>query len=392
MRKRLLAVQGPIQFIAGYIAMEWYRLVKIGDEETETVLLMYDFLMPQEMELGFVKVIRRLAASFKWHSIVFIGSAEMSNIMKGNYSKAIKKLHIAVGVTAFDEVILGRDYCGDGSPLIINSFPSAARVVYGDSFGIVGNNAVDEAFNWKAPLRSFASLCKHSILKSINGTHKKFTFDTAVLSLPLDWSGTYLDTIEVLIPSKAFVTDKISLMSASIHELSAYSDTLVDTGRLNYLFLLSNLSASGILSEKNESELYIEIIRQVTPSGARVLLKPHPRAPKFVLNHVADNVRQQFDTVVIDNEELASYPIELWRKLLSCCEVIPVYSASAYQIKYIYGIEVILALDDSKINRFVFSERRDSISKGNQSIICCVNSIKDWDGMSPLWRGCEYAV
>lgn len=387
-KKRLLAVQGTIQFIAGHIAMEWYQHVKNGNDAADTVLLMYDFLMPQEMELEFVMAIRRLATPFKWNSIVFISAAEMSGIMKGSYSKAIEKLHKAVGATSFDELIIGRDYCGDGSPLIVNSFPTATRIVYGDSLGIVGNNTGGDTFNWKSPLRSFASLCKHSVLKFIHGTHKKFVFDAAVLSLPSDWSGNYLDKIELLIPNKKFVLNEVSQMSASIHELDDYTDTLVDLDGRNYLFLLSNLSASGFMSKESEAELYIEIIKQITPLGARVLLKPHPRAPKSVFNHVTDSVRQQYDTVVIDNAELASYPVELWSKLLGCCEVIPVYSTSAYQIKYIHGKEVILTLDDSKINHFVFPEKREAMSKGNQAIVSCVKSINDWDGKSLLWKGC----
>jgi hypothetical protein len=190
-----------------------------------------------------------------------------------------------------------------------------------------------------------------------------------------------------MIPSKAFVVNEILKMSTAIPELNTYTDTIVSTSEPNCLYLLSNLSASGLLSEENEAKLYIEIIQQVTPPGGIVLLKSHPRAPKSVLNRVADCVSQQFKTIVIENEELVSYPIELWSKLLGCCEVIPVYSASAYQIKYIYGKQVILTLDEGKIIRYAYPGKRKAISIGNQSIISCVNKIDTWDGKSPLWKG-----
>jgi hypothetical protein len=388
MKKRLLAVQGPIQFIAGHIAMEWYKHIKHGAENFDTVLLMYDFLMPESMEAEFVKVITRLAAPFKWHSIIFISAVEMVAIMKGSYSKRVEKLHNAVGGTLFDEVIIGRDFCGDGSPLIINAFPFATRIVYGDSFGIVGNETITDHFDWRRPLRSVASRCKTSLLDLIYGKHKKFSFDSAVLSLPLDWSGTYLDNLELLVPNRDFVVDEIMNMSAAIHELSIYADLLLAPDENNYLFLLSNLSASGYLSLESEAELYIEIINQSAPQGATVLLKAHPRAPKFVLNMVAERIGNNFKTVLIDREEIASYPIELWTKLLENCTIVPIFSASAYQIKYIYGKDVILTLDDNRINRFIFHDRRHVMSKGNQSIVSCVENIDEWDGNSPLWKGC----
>jgi hypothetical protein len=333
-------------------------------------------------------VIERLAAPFRWHSIVFISSVEMAAIMKGNYSKRIEKLHRAVGRRSFDELIIGRDFCGDGSPLIVNAFPMATRILYGDSFGIVGNEGITGNFDWRTPLRSLASRCKASLLDLIYGKHKKFAFDAAVLSLPLDWSGTYLDNLELLVPSKDFVVNEIAEMSAAIHELSRYADLLVDVDENNYLFLLSNLSASGFLSQEREAELYIEIIKQTAPQGATVLLKAHPRGPRFVLNRVASRIGSDFKTVVIDNEELASYPIELWARLLEKCTVVPIYSASAYQIKYIYGKDVILTLDDERIKRFIFPDRRHVISKGNQSIAGCVENMNEWDGNSPLWKGC----
>jgi hypothetical protein len=388
MKKRLLAVQGPIQFIAGHIAMEWYSHVKHDAEPSNTVLLMYDFLMPENMEPEFVGVIKRLAAPFKWNSIVFISSAGMAEIMKGSYSKRIEKLHDAVGETLFDELIIGRDFCGDGSPLVVNAFPMATRIIYGDAFGIVGNESITDHFDWRTPLRSLASRCKAALLDLIHGKHKKYPFDAAVLTLPLDWSGTYLDSLELMVPSRGFVVNEIKEMSAAIPELSIYADALADHGGNNYLFLLSNLSASGYLSAESEADLYIEIITQSAPRGATVLLKAHPRSPKLVLNKVAERIGNDFKTVVIDNAELASYPIELWTTLLERCEVVPVFSASAYQIKYIHGKEVILTLDEDRINRFIFPDRRHVFSKGHQSIVSCVKNIDEWDGNSPLWKGC----
>jgi hypothetical protein len=57
LRKCLLAVQGPLQFIAGLIAMEWYGQVKHGSSESEAVLLLYDFYVSEQLEKSLEEVI-----------------------------------------------------------------------------------------------------------------------------------------------------------------------------------------------------------------------------------------------------------------------------------------------------------------------------------------------
>jgi hypothetical protein len=387
-KKRLLAVQGPLQFIAGHIAMEWYQYIKHTGEARETVLLMYDFLMPEEMEPEFVKVITRLAAPFKWRAIVFISAADMAAMMKGHYSKRLERLKSALGQDTFDELFVARDFCGEGSPLLINAYPNAKRIIYGDAFGLVGNEAVvADRFNWNAPLRSLASRSKSMLLGLFNGTHKRLPFDTAVLSIPLDWSGTYLDGLDLLIPSRDFVINKVAALSTKFDELSRYADLLVDPQTDNYLFLLSNLAASGLLAQESEVELYVEIIKETTPVGATVLLKAHPRGSRFILSRVAEAIQGSYKTVVIDNAEMAIFPIELWARFLKQCVVVPIYSASAYQIKYLYDKEVVLTLNEDRISRFFFPDKRQDISKGNQSIVSCVANIDAWDRTAPLWNG-----
>lgn len=386
--RRLLAVQGTIQFIAGYIAMEWYRQVKHRGEPVETVLLMYDFLMPEELEAGFVQTITRLAAPFPWLSIQFIGAARMATINRGKYRDRVAAMRAAVDHAGFDELIIGRDFCGDGNALLINAYPGAARILYGDSFGIVGNESVTELFNWRNPLRALASRAKVWLLGCINGRPRRYRFDTAVLSLPMDWSGHYLDDLELLVPAKQFVHATILQMSAAIPELDDYARVQLDPGADNVLYLLSNLAASGYMPPEREAALYVDIIRATAAPGATLFLKPHPRAPRQVLRLVGEALAADYRTVVLDDEALASYPVELWARFLTSCTVVPVYSASAYQIKYIYDKPVLLPLDAARIARYVYPDRRHVMTKGNESIVRCVQALDSWDGRSPLWKGC----
>src|ERR1039458_8078248 len=156
MKSRLLAVQGPLQFIAGLLAMEWYKKIKDSSEESKSVLLMYDFLAPESIEPELFEVITRMASVRVWHSVVFISSNDMGSIMKGSYSSSIRRLCDTIGEYDFDEIYLARDFCGHGSPLIINAYRNANKIIYGDSLGVVGNEAGINSFNWQTTFKGVA--------------------------------------------------------------------------------------------------------------------------------------------------------------------------------------------------------------------------------------------
>lgn len=389
MVRRLLAVQGPIQFIAGYLAMAWFAQATRSGQASETVLLMYDFLMPADMEPEFVNVIGQLAKPFPWHSTVFLDADAMAEIVKGSHPRRYQKLYKALGFDTFDEIIIGRDFCGEGNPLILNAYPQAKRIVYGDAMGIVGNEGVTDGFDWRSPLRSLAYLGRDLALRAWHGQYSKMKFDAAVLTLPIDWSGSYLDTIPLLVPPREFVVEQITAMADSIQALHDYAARLINSEEDNHLVLLSNLSASGLLSPKNEVALYVDIVTTTVPKGATVLLKPHPRGARDVLNEVVGILGEDYKVIAIDDQAFSGFPIELWACFIRHCnKIVPVYSASAYQIKYIYGKDVILTLDEARISRYMYADKAGLIAKGNRSITDAVARVGTWDGRSPLWKGC----
>lgn len=389
MKKKLLAVQGPLQFIAGYIAMKWYENINRGSENSESVLLMYDFLMPENIEPEFVNVITKLASLQKWHSIIFISNTDMTEIMKGKYTGCIKKLKIAIGESEFDEIYLARDYCGNGSPLIVNAYPDSSRITYGDSLGLVGNEAIFNNFNWRSPVRSILSLCKKTLLGFLYGSPEKFAFDAAVLTLPQDWSGNYLNYVQLMVPEKSHVVNTLMAIYANLIDLSTYCNSLLKHNNSDnkFLFLLSNLSASGLMSEINEISLYLEIIKQTATKDSIIYIKPHPRSALTVLKAIVERLEDEYQIIVIDHAELLRYPIELWVALLQNCTIIPIFSTSAVNLKYIYDKEVILPLDDYKIATYFYQNQISYVSKLHSMVSQSISRLESWDGRSTLWNG-----
>ena len=387
MKRRLLAVQGPLQFIAGFIAFDWYRKSQ-GETDCENVLLMYDFLMPEELELEFAAVIRRLSSVLAWDRVVFIGAARMKSIMQGSYAGSIRSLQGELGVTHFDEIFLARDFCGDGSPLLGNAYPTAYKIEYGDSFGLVADRAQFSDFDASRPVRSTLSACKRFVRRTLLGGHKRFAFDLAILSLPLDLSRGELNGVALMVPPQLHVQEVVRKFSSTLEDLSDYCGSLLAFAGASqcHLFLLSNLSASGLMSEENEIAMYVKIIHDTAALGDTLFLKVHPRSARRVLDAVVAGIGDGFRIKIIDDARLARLPVELWSELITASNVVAMFSTAAINIKYIYDKEVGLPLNDNTVQRYIHPHKVSYIKEVNGMIEQAVAALNSWDGKSVLWK------
>jgi hypothetical protein len=387
MKKRLLAVQGPLQFIAGFIALEWHGKSQ-EQSQYENVLLMYDFLMPEELELEFAAVIKRLAQVGSWARVVFISAARMKSIMQGNYAGSIGSLQDELGTAEFDEIFLARDFCGEGSPLIGNAYPRAKKIEYGDSLGLVADRTQFSDYDAKRPVRSALSACKKFLRRCVWGGHRRFQFDTAVLSLPLDLSHGELDGVALVVPPKHHVQETVRAVSRTLDDLNGYCRSLLEfaKGTTCHLFLLSNLSASGLMSEENEIAMYMEIIRTTAVAGDTVFLKVHPRSSRRVLDAVVAGIGDAFQIKIIDDVQLARLPVELWTELIRSSNVVAMFSTAAVNIKYIHDKEVRLPLDDTIIQRYIDPLKIAYVKEVQGMTEQAVAALKTWDEKSILWK------
>jgi len=388
MKRRLLTVQGPLQFITGYVAFDWYRRLTEGTEDAEAVLLLYDFLAPPDIESAIADSVMQLVDRSAWSRVVFIRSNEMAAIMRGKYTRSIERLHAALGCSHFDEIFLARDHVGDGSPLLINAYPDATRLAYGDSFGLVGQRGVLDALAWSSPLRSLLAAARRGARRALWGGPKIIPFDAAVLTLPLDLSGTYLSQTRLVVPPREHVVRCIEQITAQLDGLRAYCRHLIagkGSPLGDHLVLLSNLSASGLTSTSQEIDLYAEVIEQTARPGSTVFIKHHPRSSHEVLRAVVNRVGQSQRVVVLDEASLERIPVELWQDLIAHCDIVAMFSTSAINMKYLYGKDVVIPLDIDRIERFFPPERVEYMASGTRMIREAIGNLEHWDEKSVLW-------
>jgi hypothetical protein len=387
--RRLLALQGPLHFVAGYLALSYCARHEGEGSESETVLLMYDFLAPEEVEGEFVDVISELSKVATWRSVVFVSGREMKRMVSGRYDRCTARLRCRLGTDVFDEIFIARDFCGEGSSLILNAYPDARRITYGDSLGLVGNEEVLDDSTTPRTIRFLLAKARLQLLHTLWGRPRRFRFDAAVLTLPIDWSGMYLKDLPVIVPSKMHVLQVIEALAQRSNALQAYCRCLLDqAGTLTpYLFLLSNLAASRVLAHEAEVRLYVSLISEIAPDGAAVLIKPHPRGDNTVLEEVLQRLSGKYRVIPITDRRLSRYPIELWQELIRNCHITAMFSTSAINLKYFYDCEVKCPLNDEIITGFIPSHNTEYMKTATRVIGEAIAALDTWDGRSVLWRG-----
>ena len=351
-------------------------------------MLLYDFLAPPDIESAIADSVMQLIDRSAWSRVVFLRSDEMAAIMRGKYVRSIERLHEALGSTHFDQIFLARDHVGSGSPLLMNAYPDATRLAYGDSFGLVGQRGVLDTFDWTSPMRSLLSAARRGTRRALWGGPKVIPFDAAVLTLPLDLSGTYLSRTRLVVPPREHVVRCIGQLAAPLDGLRAYCRRLLadqgsDAG--NHLYLLSNLSASGLTSTSQEIDLYVEVIEQTARPDATVFIKHHPRSSHEVLRAVVRRVEKAHRVVVLDEASVERIPVELWQDLIARCDIVAMFSTSAINMKYLYGKDVTIPLDADRIGRYFPRERVEYMASGTRMIQQAIENLEHWDEQSVLW-------
>jgi hypothetical protein len=389
MTKRLLAVQGPLQFITGYIAFDWHRRMQAQARADEAVLLLYDFLAPPDIEPSIAEAVRQLCRVAPWSKIVFISGPEMTCLVQGRYANSMRRLKNVLGVEHFDEIFLAREHTGYGSALLMNAYASATKYAYGDSLGLVGQPAPVRRFDRRSPLRSTLSMAKHSARRLLLGGPKAHAFDTAVLPIPLDMSGgNYFSKTRLVVPPLEHVAQCVRSIASAAESLGDYCRSLYTSAghpQGAYLYLLSNLAGSGLTSIENETALYVDIVTSTAKKGDTIFLKQHPRSTREVLDGVTNRLKDNYHTIVLEESRFSRLPIELWSYLIDRCAIVAIFSTSAINIKYLYQKDVILPLTPQRLEKYFPRNSIEFMSTANRLIQESIEKLEHWDQNSVLW-------
>lgn len=386
-KKCLIAVQGPTEFITAFISFQWYEK-EIAKELCNVVLLVYDTTMEESKESMVFDVIKKLATGREWDDIVFLNSSEMKALSHNRYSKSISLLRKKLSFKNFDTVLVSRNFGSFGTHIILDAYPNAFRIEYGDSFGMVGNSEVlrkSLSDFLKSPVKIIKTFLKKLIY---NHFPREVELDQSILVMPLDWKGDF-DEQKLRIPNKDFVLKEFQKLSLGLTELNDFCHQLIDdvNGKCS-LYLLSNFTNSNFSSFENEFELYKNIIRETAESGSTIILKNHPRSSEIMLDLLYKDLGDEYQVKIINNQ-YSYYPIELWGGLIDRCSVYPVFSSSVISLKYFFSKRVFMSLDQFKINKYIDKNKIEEVIQSEKMSRQAIENLESWDEKSFLWQGTD---
>lgn len=281
-----------------------------------------------------------------------------------------------LGSQGVSEIVYAHDLCSDFTPqTMMQTFPDAAGICFGDGLGIVYTNAYFESM--LLPLGTPARWLKrprHYILNALKRLHRVWLLPRAcyrregqyaALILACDPGGDFLPSKELVAVSRTTVKDVLARQMVGVDALPArHALPRRKADRAEAVVQLGSYTESKLCSLDMELGLYRESLAQWLKKGDRVLFKPHPASAQSKIEHIATALSKEYDVAIVD-PSLYEVPIEAMPWLYEGRQVVS-YSYSSVSLTYLGCADVVHALTDDLINRHLFEEVHAWMHESNQ--------------------------
>jgi hypothetical protein len=321
-----------------------------------------------------LQALKVLLGGFPWVTLFFPEQNEVKSHLSHN-SRVMKKakyLRGKFGQDAFAAVYYAHDISADFiAQSAMQAYPNASRVCFGDALGVVYGNdyftdqtfpvGVVEAFS--RPIQTIRNLL-YRIKRNWSLPNRRHRLDAghAVLILPCDPGGDFLLEKELQSVDYESLCHVLGGLSNSA-ERHLISQKCLDEGDANssVVMLLGSYSESRLTSDIQECALYVEAARLHIPHESKIILKAHPVSQPEKIALIKKALSAHYDTVVVPNDEI---PIETMPSLAKNYKIIS-FSYSSVSLLYLYGSNVLHAMNDTLINMFFPKETRLWIRESN---------------------------
>jgi hypothetical protein len=405
-RTCLVSLYGNGNVLAAIAAVHWYNLQKHPKDDIKVMTIVNTPGISNEIMQESGRITTKIITSQGWPEPIFLNHKDLSKFIPSlrnmiTFRKGVRSFRQKLGIEQIDEIFYAHDVHGQVPGLVMNAYPEAERIVFGDGLGSIYNKI------YHLTLKSGASREKarqavrrgdnhqtgglkriliNLITESLLGKPKPYQADQAVLILPMDQTGTSLDNVELIVVPRQYVQNIITQCQKSLTDLEEYMRKLLTSNPPPYaIILLENIADANLSKLEDEVTLYEESIKKNVLPGSTIFIKGHPLSIAPVDKMLCDRLGDDYSPRIISHE-YARYPIELWKELLSACKVISI-AYSSVTLAYLYDIPVVYALNDASIEKYIhpkyweFFRDADLLYRGQ------LENLKTWNGQSILWKG-----
>lgn len=395
----ILSVCGTSQLLQALCAAKYKESLLSKSIKYRYILLVTDLHFSYNQEKEFADSILKLSQFWNWDKKILLYPKTLNKIIGSltSLKKKSENLKKLIGVSSIDEIYLVEKNFSEANNLLVYTYPAAHQIFYGDTYGTVQDPKSDflkQIFPWKQTLKRrvytrIIELVKYTFKQKIP-ISKFDEFDEAVLTLPIDCSGTYLPKIKHSFVPLSILKNIMFLASHSIkQEVDAYLDhnNLTD-GKIDLLLLTTLLlghKKADELAIKQQVISYVKLVQQYCPKGGKVIIKPHPRLSTKANQLLVKELRDQYQVVLLE-DVISRYPVELLIGFLNVKTVISFMSSSALGIALFSDAYQVINhapevysgwLNERELNYVLFYQKviSESVEKINNG----------WNGGEVLW-------
>ena len=377
--KILLAVQSPVSLLASYLAATHLKQSSFNAVAVE--VLAFDIANSSQESQKVLSVLEDISNILGITRIVFLDKEQSIKIHRSLcWRTKIKLVEERLAGLDFEHVFILRNHSNNTSELLAKLFDSSVLVEYGDSFGIIGEEAWMSTMDQpRTALGRFKKILNKAstVLEPPVNTPLR-----SILTLPVDVSGSGNFGKTVNFADIETAKELLIFVGQRLMGLQQYQkEVITEAGKDFCVFLLSNLSASGYCSIESEIELYEMAITRAAPRGT-IILKTHPRASMHVVDRLSDRLSNRYRVHILKSEYL-KYPVELWGDFLSKGTVYPLFSTTAISLSFLTSVNVRLVLTDGMLNKAFSGKNAEhliAIEQINRHVLA-----RKWDQTSFLY-------
>lgn len=206
--------------------------------------------------------------------------------------------------------------------LILEAYPNARKIAFGDSLGQLGIN------------------------------DKHIQLDDAYLTVPYEMSGNSFSKSQLTLVDPQFYKDSVYKSAKNIKGLAEYCQKIQEQlGNSITIYLTKYYSQIGWISLENEIQMYVDLILSYTQPGEGVLVKGHPTQGKEQSKLVAAKLNEHDRKALDMNDDFFNkIPVELLGVFLKIDKAMGL-STSCISLAYLYKSDIVLGWGD-KIKQY----------------------------------------
>jgi hypothetical protein len=286
--KRIITCQGSIQLIAALSALSH----RGQPENCKNYLVIYELYAPENQQDDFADFIKQMAESVcEWETIVYFPPNQLDAIGHKLDStrphQIYSQVHQWLGIDRADEIYLSRNW-QFANQLLLNSYPSAYRICYGDGIGLYfseNSAVVRRPFTPPPNPEQIADWTWWKLRSLYHRTRERLKLKTKLYSPPFDIGYFVLPDIFGETPPMLSVKLTDSRLLKQFEHFTSFVDenrvteiqAIIQDSPVSIL-LTSNFSEGERLTQPREVHAYYELLKSHDiPANSVLIIKPHPR-------------------------------------------------------------------------------------------------------------------